>query len=83
MNSIPRELNSANISNFLDNATMLLPASAIMVRGILCLSAKRSMPLPTLIDLLFSMMKKLTELEIVHPATKMEMGYDDFPRALP
>ena len=83
MNSISLELNSANISDLLDKATMLLPASAIMVRGILCLRAKRSMPLPTLIDLLVSIMKKLTELEIVHPATKMEMGYDDFPRALP
>ena len=62
---------------------MLLPASAMMVRGILCLRAKRSMPLPTLMDLLLSMMKKLTKLEMVHPATKMEMGYEDFPRALP
>ena len=75
MNSITRELNSANISDFLDKATML--------RGILCLRAKRSMPLPTLMVLLVSIMKKLTELEMVQPATKMEMGYDDFPRALP
>ena len=62
---------------------MKLPASAIMVRGIRCLRAKRSMPLPTLMDLEFSMMKKLIELLIVQPATKIETGYEDFPRALP
>ena len=62
---------------------MLEPASAIIVLGILCLRARRLSPLPTLMVLLVSIMKKLTELEMVHPLTKMEMGYDDFPRALP
>ena len=50
------------------------PASAMMVRGIRCLRANRSIPLPTLMDLEFSMMKKLIELLIVQPATKIETG---------
>ena len=71
----PPELNSESISDRLESATMEEPAYTMIMQGILCLRPSKSRLFATLSCLLFSMMKKLTALEMTQPTIRMLTGY--------